>query len=217
MSTLTALPPEIIQDSNLQTGSLHWFPHTDLHSLKKRVNQYKSEGLESLRIGINCADLQDESIDLEYDQLFRVLGDNFLLQPCYVNSFSLKPSGKSLAEIVEHHIHSFGDSFGWVELWRSSQDRQGITTDKDNIFSDRIVFTATLSKYFGKQVSLGGVQPGDFEWITNLICNHAHRSIRAIGIQNSASQEDANPLFLVNNLKSMIKAKQLDLEVWVSA
>lgn len=217
MSTLSALRQELPLSTNLQTGPLHWFSKTDLQSLKQRVNQLKSEGVESLRLGVNCAELQDESIDLGYDQLFRVLGDHFLLQPCYVNSFTLQSSAKSLAEIVEHHIHRFGDSFHWLELWRSTQDRQPNAGNQDNVFSDRIVFTATLGKYFGKQVSLGGIQPADFEWISNLICNNAHRSMKAIGLQNPNSQEEPNPLFLVNNLKSMIKAKQVDWDVWVSA
>lgn len=168
------LDPISSETSVLKPASkkIMWFPVRNRKEVNAIISRLKSEHVQSLRVGIDCAEFNTKKGQKWYDWLLPTLADNFDLELCFDN-YLLTP-GRPLAqkhglpEIVEHFIHKHGKYFTTVELWRNHSANVE-KEPRENIFAEDVVFAATWAKHLGKKVVLGKIQVVDFEWINQLV------------------------------------------------
>ncbi len=135
------------------------------------VANFKSKGLKSLCLGIDCGEFCSDNGVEWYDWLVVELGKHFDLKLCFDN-FS-RSSGKvsshqcGLGEIVEHFIFKHGKYFSVIELWRNPSSKVK-PESTENIFSEDVVFAATWAKYWGKNVVLRTSKNTDSNWLAQI-------------------------------------------------
>lgn len=168
------LNPISLETSFLKSTSkeIMWFPVRNRKEVNALIARLQSEHVQSLRIGINCAEFNSKKGQKWYDWLLPTLAENFDLELCFDN-YSMT-SGRpftrkyGLPEIVEHFIHKHGEYFTTVELW-GNHSASAQKEPCENIFAEEVVFAATWAKHLGKKVVLGKIQVVDFEWINQLV------------------------------------------------
>ncbi len=195
-----------------------WFTARNRRDVTLEIERLKSSGVESLRIGIDCAKFNTKKGSKWYDWLIPTLAESFVLELCFDN-FS-KTNGmyscpkQALSEIVEHFILKHGKYFSVVELWRNPSDR-GKQDSLDNIFSDEVVFTTTWAKYLGKKVKLGKIKTVDFDWITKLISSQFLGNIECLEIDKEEENLwSTNSKFYERTLRSLFHAKGVTAEIY---
>lgn len=182
-----------------------------------QIERLKSEGISTLRLGIDCIKFNTKKGLSWYNWLLPTLASDFELELIFDNFFHCPPSSThrkhSFHEIVEYFIHRHGQYFTLVELWRNPANRVKHDID-ENIYSEDVIFTATWAKRHGKKVSLGGIQTIDFEWITKLISSQFFGTIEYLNIDKQSEDEwRTNTKFFERTLRSLFKAKGLNTQI----
>ncbi|WP_192349161.1 hypothetical protein [Algoriphagus sp. Y33] len=194
-----------------------WFPVRNRKEVMLEIGRFQSEGVDYLRLGIDCAEFSTKKGKKWYDWLLPTLADSFDLELCFDN-FSKSP-GKSLIkkqtlpEIVEHFIVVHGEHFDLIELWRNPSCRMKEEIP-ENIFAEDVVFAATWAKHLGKKVSLGKIQTVDFEWITKLVSSQFLKNIEHIEVDKDGEDLwSSSTGFYERTLRSLFEAKGLEIEI----
>ncbi|WP_339750590.1 hypothetical protein [Algoriphagus aquimarinus] len=214
---LNSLPVNDPSYLESMTEGVMWFSVRSKNELKRTVDRLKSEGITSLRLGIDCAEFNTKRGLKWYDWLVPSLAESFELELCFDNfsKASRRSACKkhSLLEIVEYFIHKHGQHFTLLELWRNPENRSN-QDYAENIFAEDIVFVTTWAKHLGKKVSLGRIQTIDFEWITKLISSQFLQNIECVEIDKE--EEDlwsSSTKFYERTLRSLFAAKGLKIEI----
>lgn len=162
-----------------------WFSSHSKKEAQLEIERLKRERLRCVRLGIACADFNSKKGIKWYNWLLPALGENFEIELCFDN-FLMNPDEAdsrkhSLLEIVEYFIFKHGKYFTSLELWRNSLNRTKPEVS-ENMFAEDVVFAATWAKYWGKNVSLGGIPTLDFEWISKLSSSPFLRNVEFVEI-----------------------------------
>ncbi|SFT92064.1 hypothetical protein SAMN04489724_2837 [Algoriphagus locisalis] len=197
-----------------------WFRVKSKREVNLEIERLKSEGVTSLKLGIECTKFNTKNGLKWYDWLVPTLAKNFNLELCFDNFSSerIKTSYRkhSFSEIVEHFILRHGQYFNLIELWRNPSIRQKEEMF-ENIFTEDVVFTATWAQYHGKKVGLGGIQTVDFEWITKLISSHFLNTIEYLQLDMESEDEwSRNSKFYEKALQGLFSAKGVNTRIKTS-
>ncbi|WP_339702293.1 hypothetical protein [Algoriphagus aquimarinus] len=198
--------------SNYCPDNVLWFPVGMKEEVQMEILLLERKRITSIRVGISCVVFNTTQGALWYDWLMSVLSKKFDLELCF-DKYSLdQPSNSnsannSLCELVELFIYKYGHQFDHLELWKNPLDKFIPITSSTNIYSDELVFAASWAIFLNKKVKIGGVQAGDFEWLTLLIHSGVLRNVTAIRLDSEGDLWSTNTQFLAQSIRSMLKEK----------
>lgn len=186
-----------------------WFPLGMKREVKKQILMLVQKDVFSIRVGINCREFKTEKGSLWYNWLMSALNSKFTLELCF-DKFMLPPSALasynrySLAEIVESFVYKYGEQFDRLELWRDPLEKYLPITSSTNIFSDELLFAASWAIYLDKKVTIGGIQAGDFEWLSILVGSGFLKKVDAIRLDSEGDLWSTNTLFLARAIEGIL-------------
>lgn len=198
--------------SNYCQDNVLWFPVGKKEEVLMEISLLERKRIRSIRVGISCVVFNTTQGALWYDWLMSVLSKKFDLEPCFDKYYLDLPSNKtfqnnSLCELVELFIYKYGHQFDHLELWKNPLDKFIPITSSTNIYSDELVFAASWAIFLNKKVKIGGVQAGDFEWLTLLIHSGVLRNVTAIRLDSEGDLWSTNTQFFAQSIRSMLKEK----------
>lgn len=190
---------------------IKWFSVRNRKEVNLEIGRLKTEGILSVRLGIDCGEFNSKKGMKWYDWLLPSMAESFKIELCFDNfskTLNDPPSRKhTLPEIVEYFILKHGEHFSSLELWRNPSEREN-QTSSENIFAEDVIFAATWAKHHGKKVSLGKIQTSDFEWITKLISSQFLNNIECVEIDNEGENLWSTSTNLYERtLRSLFEAK----------
>ena len=194
-----------------------WFRVKSKREVNLEIERLKSEGICSLKLGIECAKFNTKRGLKWYDWLVPTLGKSLNLELCFDNFSQEKIKSTyrkhSFSEIVEYFILKHGQYFKLIELWRNPSIRQKEEIF-ENIFTEDVVFTATWAQHHGKKVGLGGIQTVDFEWITKLISSQFLNTIEYLQLDMESEDEWCrSSKFYERTLQGLFSAKGVTAQI----
>lgn len=196
--------------SNYYQENFLWFTLGMKEAVRLEISLLEKKKINSIRVGINCTDFNGVKGALWYDWLMLALSKKFDLELCFDKYYLGLPSKKTsqfnyLSEVVDFFIHKYGRQFEQLELWKNPQDKFIPISSSTNIFSDELVVAATSAIFLNKKVNIGGIQAGDFEWLTLLIHSGFLRNVTAIRLDSEGDLWSTNSNFLAQSIRSMFK------------
>ncbi|MEB2787225.1 hypothetical protein [Algoriphagus persicinus] len=208
--------------STYSPDSVLWFPLGMKEKVQKEISSLERKRIVSLRVGINCLVFNTKEGALWYDWLMSVLSKKFDLEPCFDKYYLHLPSketsqNNSLHELVEYFISKYGHQFEQLELWKNPLDKFIPITSSTNIFSDELIFAATWAIFLNKKVIIGGIQAGDFEWLSLLINSGFLQDVSAIRLDSEGDLWSTNTNFFAQSIRSMLKEKDFKTVVFSNA
>lgn len=192
-----------------------WFPIGKRELVENKCQKLHADGVKKIRIGIDYNNDLSNRKAKWYRWLLSTLTEGLEVEPCFVKSPSrvsdlrYKPL---LAEAIEEFVHSYGEAFTTVGLWRCQQNRISNLT-AGNIYEQDFVFAISWSKYLGKKVNLGGICRADFNWILRMISSQVLKNVAVITLDPVDEDNCRYNHSFYRILKSLLEAKELDIAI----
>lgn len=213
MTSNSSNPNFIIKD--YPSVPVTWFPMGNKKQVESRCRKLHEDGVKLIRVGVDYANGISKRQAKWYKWLLSTLTIDFEVEPCFINPKSNISEVKykpTLVEAIETFVHSYGETFNSVGLWRYEQEPFS-KYNVENIYEQDFVFAISWSKHLGKKVNLGGVSPSDFNWITNMISSHLFNNVDAIYVEYRQEDHCLHNQMFGRILTNIFVAKGFDISI----
>lgn len=192
-------------------------PDMEKEKVQQIISVQMINNVKSLRIGIDCKAFNSANGEHWYSWLMRELDDKFELELCFDNfSHSLTPPKYSLSEIVDFFIYRYGKQFARIELRRNPKAKFVHMNSSYEIFSDELAYTSSRATSLDKEVFIGGIQSGDFEWLLLMLKSGFLDNVEAIRLGSKGDFWSTHTGFFEQNLRRIFKESGINTLVYSS-
>jgi CDP-paratose 2-epimerase len=218
--------------SNGQVGMVQWFQMNRFEEVEKALEDLRQLKIARIRTNVSWADWQSEEGKKWYDWLFKKLGKQVEILPCFLYtppSIALKPKTSAppkntddFADFVTRMITDYGHYFEYIELWNepNNPSEYDFTIDPGwKLFCQMVGAAASRCKQKGKKTVLGGMSPVDPGWLQQMFSNGLMDNIDIVGIHGFPGVYDyhwegwSNE---IQKIRTVLEQNQSKARIWIT-